>query len=53
MFEKQLKEWNQNRSKYTGIKPTADSMWCVRGRDTLPSLKQAVIIRDGGKLCQN
>lgn len=47
MFEQQLKEWNQNRSKYKGIKPTFDSMWCIRGRDVVSDLRRAVLIRDG------
>lgn len=47
MFEKQLKEWNQNRSKYNGIKPTFDGKWCIRGGDVVSDLKRAVLIRDG------
>jgi len=47
MFEKQLKEWSQNRSQYRGIKPTFDKMWCIRGGDVVSDLKRAVLIRDG------
>jgi len=47
MFEQQLKEWNQNRSKFQGIKPTFDKMWRIRGRDVVSDLKRAVLIRDG------
>ena len=46
-FEKQLKHYRQNRSKYGGIKPTIDSMWCIRERDVVACLKKAVLIRDG------
>lgn len=47
MFKEQLKEWSQNRSKFHGIKPTFDNMWCIRGRDVVSCLKRAVLIRDG------
>lgn len=47
MFEQQLKTYNQNRSKYTGIKPTEDRRWCIRGRDVVSCLKRAVLVRDG------
>lgn len=47
MFKEQLKHWNQNRSLYSGIKPTQDGMWCIRGRDVVSCLKRAVLVRDG------
>lgn len=47
MFKEQLKEWSQNRSKYQGIKPTFDNMWCIRERDVVADLRIAVLIRDG------
>lgn len=46
-FQDQLSDYNQNRSKYSGIKPTLDGKWQVRGRQIVSSLKVAVIIRDG------
>ena len=46
-FQKQLSHYKQNRSKYIGIKPTADESWCIRERDVVTCLNRAVLIRDG------
>jgi len=49
MFKQQLKEWHQNRYKYTGIKPTFEGLWCVQNRKIVPDLKAAVLIRGSVK----
>jgi len=45
-YEQELTEYNQNRGKYTKIKPYADSLWIVYAQLVVPTLKEAVEIRD-------